>query len=444
MVHLGRHRLRAAVHGAGRDAADGPRGNERAWAIRAATSCTIAAERWGWRYYNEGIGMNTFSPVIEYENDAEIEAALLKEAERSLNSADLTSAAFVLGSVGEEAGFKHGWGTRYYWDTPIAPDKACRAFQWFLRDKVPGGGRFERGLEDQLRGLGRRAADPRVLRPGARAGSRRLGAPQGLAAGRRRDGGQPVALCRHGRILQLVLRPHRRHRAADLPRADQPGDAGHVVGADHRLRRIRRAAGGPGAWNESQWHSIADGPEPGFGLIWGHFDWSVKTDNMFWGFLLMRSGHNNYWVDVPLMFNNDLTHTRSSFAMRQWTQRLAGHERIILDSRPAPSDVGLLGPNGVGLDNTRGNMATSLQVALSQAGFGLPASDPAKLDACKIVFAIGRQAVSLPGGGASAAIRGWRRHAGLHAAVRQPDGSDGVAQPVGSRAATWPSSGNSG
>ena len=61
---------------------------------------------------------------------------------------------------------------------------------------------------------------------------------------------------------------------------------------------------------------------------------------------------------------------------------------------PAPCDVGLLGPNGVGLDNTRGNMAISLQVALSQAGFGLPVSDPAKLDACKIVFAIGRQAVS--------------------------------------------------
>ncbi len=151
---------------------------------------------------------------------------------------------------------------------------------------------------------------------------------------------------------------------------------------------------GPSAWNESQWHSIADGPEPGFGLIWGHFDWSVKTDNMFWGFLLMRSGHNNYWVDVPLMFNNDLTHTRSSFAMRQWTRRLAGHERIILDSRPAPCDVGLLGPNGLGLEHTRKYMAISLQVALSQAGFGLPQTDPAQLDSCKIVFAVGRQAVS--------------------------------------------------
>jgi hypothetical protein len=37
------------------------------------------AERWGWRYYNEGVGMNTFSPVIEYENEAEIEAALVSQ-----------------------------------------------------------------------------------------------------------------------------------------------------------------------------------------------------------------------------------------------------------------------------------------------------------------------------------------------------------------------------
>ena len=156
------------------------------------------AERWGWRYYNEGIGMNTFAPVIEYENDAEIETALLKEAERSLKSADLTSAAFALGSVGEEAGFKHGWGTRYYWDTPIAPDKACRAFQWFLRDKYPAVAEFERGLENQLCFLGRREADPRVLGSGSPARSRRLGAPQGLAAGFRRDGGQSVAVRRYG------------------------------------------------------------------------------------------------------------------------------------------------------------------------------------------------------------------------------------------------------
>ncbi len=154
---------------------------------------------------------------------------------------------------------------------------------------------------------------------------------------------------------------------------------------------------GPSCWNESQWFSVMDGPEPGFGLIWGHFDWSVMTDNMFWGFLLTRSGHNDYWVDIPLMFNNDLTHTRASFAMRCWTHRLAGHERIILDSRPMVAEVGLLGPNGLSFSLTPANMVTSLQVALSQGGFGLADADclaAGGLKRCKLVFAVGRQAVS--------------------------------------------------
>lgn len=113
-----------------------------------------------------------------------------------------------------------------------------------------------------------------------------------------------------------------------------------------------------------------------------------------WGWLLTRSGHNNYWVDVPLMFNNDLTHTRASFAMRRWTHRFGGHERIILNSSPAPSDIGLLTPNGLFQDGTRGYMAKSLQVALSQGGFGLPDTDTTKLARYKIILAVARQAVT--------------------------------------------------
>jgi len=48
------------------------------------------AERWGRRSYNEGVGMNTFSPVIEYASDAEIEKALLKDACRPVTAASAT------------------------------------------------------------------------------------------------------------------------------------------------------------------------------------------------------------------------------------------------------------------------------------------------------------------------------------------------------------------
>jgi len=353
-----------------------------------------AAERWGWRYYNEGIGMNTFSPVIEYENDAEIDAALLSQAQRSLDARDLNSAAFVLGSVGEEAGFKRGWGTRYYWDTAIAPDKACRALVWFLKQKYPSLAQLNASWRTNYQAWDdvklTKEFSSRAPKPEADGWAHPKDSPLG-------PGVTAVSLAPYADTEEfynwyydrIVNAARRILREKINPVTLAMSSAPTIGSADYDVRQA-----GPSAWNESQWHSIADGPEPGFGLIWGHFDWSVKTDNMFWGFLLMRSGHNNYWVDVPLMLNNDLTHTRSSFAMRRWTHRLAGHERIILDSRPTEPQVGLLGPNGLGLDHARRYMATSLQVALSQAGFGLATADPARLDGCKIVFAIGHQAVA--------------------------------------------------
>lgn len=358
-----------------------------------------AAERWGWRYYNEGVGTNTFSPVIEYENEAEIEAALVKEAARAGENPDLVSAAFVLGSVGEEAGFKNGWGTRYYWDTPVAPEKACRAFHWFLKQKYPGLAEPNAAWRTAYRSWD----DVKLTKEFSVRESVKLEA-DGWAHPKQSPLGEGVSAVSLAPYLdtaefydwyydQIIAVARRILRRQINPVTQTMSSAPTIGSARYDVRMA-----GPGCWNESQWFSIMDGPEPGFGLIWGHFDWSVMTDNMFWGFLLTRCGHNNYWVDVPLMFNNDLTHTRASFAMRQWTHRLAGHERIILDSRQHLAEVGILEPSGQWLSLLPKNMVASLQVALSQAGFGLGdteclSGDDARLRRCKIVFAIGRQAV---------------------------------------------------
>jgi len=377
------------------------------------------AERWGWRYYNENIGVNTFSPVIEYENDAEIEASIRKEGAKKRDRRDLYSAAYALGSVGEEAGFKSGWGRRYYWDTPVAPEKANRAFQWFLRVKYAS-------LQDLNRTWGMNYSDwdqlklARELSPG-RGGELVDFDADGWAHPQQTPLGEGVERITYApvadtgefynwyydRIIQAAKRFfHEQINPVTRVMASAP-----TIGTPE-VYDVRSS--GPSAWNDSQWHSLLDGLEPGFGLIWGHFDWEVKTDNMFWGWLFTRSGHNNYWVDVPLMFNNDMTHTRASFAMRQWTNRLAGHERIILDSRPAPTDVGVLPPNGLFQDMTRRYMAKSIRVAVSQAGFGLPSekadllgsrirensdkagsANPKSHDfGYKIIFAVARQEVS--------------------------------------------------
>jgi hypothetical protein len=355
------------------------------------------AERWGWRSYNEGIGMNTFSPVIEFTSDAEIEAALLKEAEPSFNSRDMNSATFILGSVGEEAGYKDGWGKTYYWDTPVAPEKSCRAFQWYLKGRYGEISKLNATWKTAYRSWDEVKLTREFSEPAPKLESDGWAHPKQSPLG---PDVTAVSLAPYSDTVQFyawyydrfvtIAKRILRHRINPVPLTMASAPASWIF--DSRACDVRLA--GPNAWNESQMHSLMDGKEPGFGLIWGHFDWQVKTDNMFWGFLLGRCGHNNYWVDVPLMFNADLTHTRASFAIRRWTQRFAGHERIILDSVPSPSDAAVLGPTGLGTDEQERNMSSSLQVALAQGGFGLPASSATDLGKYKIAFAVGRQAVS--------------------------------------------------
>jgi hypothetical protein len=353
-----------------------------------------AAERYGWHYYNEGVGMNTFAPVIEYENAAEIEAELLKEAKGQENWPDMTTAAFVLASVGEEAGFKNGWGTRYYWDTPVAPDKAARALQWYLKTRYPSLADLNAAWKtnyqswDEVKLTKEFSGNPPAL--AADGWAHPKDSPLGAGVtGVSLAPYQDTADFYNWYYDQFITIARKILREKINPVALTMSSAPTIGSADYDVRLT-----GPGAWNESQMWSLNTGPEPGFGLIWGHFDWSVMTENMFWGFLLTRSGHNNYWVDMPLMLNNDLSLTRSTMAMRRWTRALAGHERVILDSREFKSDVGILEPNGVGRSIARTNMTYSVKVALQQGGFGFAVADPAKLAGYKAVIALGRQALS--------------------------------------------------
>jgi hypothetical protein len=356
------------------------------------------AERWGWRSYNEGVGMNTFSPVIEYASDAEIEEALLKEAKPNIDSRDMNSATLVLASIGEEAGYKDGWGKTYYWDKPVAPAKASRAFQWYLKGRYGNLSRLNPVWKTSYRSWDDVKLTKEFSGPAPKLGADGWAHPKESPLG---PGVTAVSLAPYSDTEKfyawyydrVVAAAKRIFRGRINPVALTVASAPSSWVFDSRECDVRLASAS--AWNETQMHSTMHGKEPGFSLIWGHFDWQVKTDDMFWAALVARTGHNNYWVDVPLMFNSDLTHTRASFAMRRWTQRFGGHERIILDSLPSPCDAAVLGPTGLGTDLQEGNMVTSLQVALMQGGFGFPTpASTTDLAKHKIVFAVGRQAVS--------------------------------------------------
>ena len=96
-----------------------------------------AAERWGWRYYNEGIGMSTFAPLIEYENEAEIESALTREAQRPWRiliffPQPLCSAPWVKRRVSRTVGARATTGIRRW-----PPKRPAKPFGGFCDRNIP-------------------------------------------------------------------------------------------------------------------------------------------------------------------------------------------------------------------------------------------------------------------------------------------------------------------
>lgn len=353
------------------------------------------AERWGWRYYNEGTGMNTFGPKIEYENDAEIEAAYSAEIKGRLNDPNLRSAAFVLGSVGEEAGFSTGWGRTYYWDTPEAPEKACRAFRWYLKEKYGTVERLNAAWQTTLADWdGAKLTKeysgpaPAILTAGGWSNPDNLkNLPPGTHNAVPYTDTQRFYAWYYDRIIAAVKRIYR-NQVNPVTLLFSSAPASWIF--DSRENDVRNES--PSVWNEQQMYTTWAQPTPSFGLT-GLFEYRKVQDNQLWGFLCCNTSHQTCWVDVPLTFNNDFSHTRASFALRRWMNRLDGHQQLLLDGVPAASEVGVLPANGIPDDATLGYCRTSLQVALNQAGYGYREVDPAQ-PAGRILFAAGTRALT--------------------------------------------------
>lgn len=355
------------------------------------------AERWSWRMYNEGVGSNTFSPVIESVTDEEIEAAQLKSA--SAGSPDLKSGALSIASVGEEAGFKKGWGHTYYWEEPVAPEKACQAFQRFLKEKYPSletmnsawGTKYKSWDEVKLT-KEFSGAQPKIENDGwAHPKESPLGpGVAGVSLAPYQDS-KGFYKWYYNKVVEAALKLFRggiNPVPVTLPSA--PASDTFVPSCCDA-----RQAGGSGWMECQQWSLMANASEPGFSLPWGHFDKPTKTEDIFWGLVITRSGHNDYWVDVPLMLNPDMSHTRASFAIRRWRHRTAHAERLLLDAVPAISEAGVLAANSGLLHQIadRG-MANSVKIALNQGGFGFAEADVDSLKRYKIVFAIFHDLIS--------------------------------------------------
>lgn len=354
------------------------------------------AERWGWRIYDEGVGTNTFSPVIESVTDEEIEAA--QRRQRQVKPT-LKSGALVLASVGEEAGYKSGWGRTYYWDEPVAPEKACQAFQRFLKERYPSLEILNAAWNTRYRSWDEVKLTNEFSGKSPTLAADGWAHPKDSPLG---EGAKGVTLAPYtdtaafyhwyyDKVVRAALKILRDEvNPVPLTMASAPSSwIFNPPSVDVRLAEA-------GGWTESQeWSNRGGlGREPGFGIAWGHFDWPVATENVLWGWVIERSGHNNYWVDVPLMFNPDMTLTRGAWAIRRWRAQTTHAERLLLDAVPVGSDAAVLGPAGSFANRMPSDVAGSVKVALSQGGFGFVEADVKGLAKHKIVFAVFRDNVS--------------------------------------------------
>ena len=76
------------------------------------------------------------------------------------------------------------------------------------------------------------------------------------------------------------------------------------------------------------------GDIPGFsGAMWTHHDLLSLWNCVLYSSILSGNTHMDYWVDVPLNFNADITHTRASFRTKALRKKLHLIEPILLHKR---------------------------------------------------------------------------------------------------------------
>ncbi|HUU96026.1 MAG TPA: hypothetical protein VM487_09810, partial [Phycisphaerae bacterium] len=96
------------------------------------------ADRYGWWQYVEGTGINTFGIEINHDNWDAVRQWMIDTVDKQQQQGGADSRSKSLVSLGEESGFKGGWGMRYYWDEPQAPPIPQKAFDDYLSERYAG------------------------------------------------------------------------------------------------------------------------------------------------------------------------------------------------------------------------------------------------------------------------------------------------------------------
>jgi hypothetical protein len=307
---------------------------------------TPAADRFGLRQYTEGTDFNTFGVTIDHDNWEGVRESMEKIAADRERVGNHASRSTVLVSLGEESGFKNGWGQRYYWDEDKAPAIPQKVFDHYLAELY----RDDIALLNHEWGTEYKSFTEIPLEKAkVKAPEQAFVSSQAWEASGKPKSSFPIELKQvdptqkylaktapfyetysffdwyYQKYCDLAMEVYRTKRNP-VPLSIMSAPGGFYPKVDVY------GFGGLGPHYPKDYSLVVNaiarrdyGDVPGFGLMWSHYNlrslWSACVLSM----LLVGNTHMDYWVDFGLNFNSDLTHTRASL----WTKVLTDQTRSI-------------------------------------------------------------------------------------------------------------------
>ena len=318
------------------------------------------ADRYAMRQYVEGTGVDTFGVKIEKESWAAVRQFIEAGFDRlNKDGPDARSKAIV--SLGEESGFGWGWGARYYWKdehAERAPPVAQKAFDEYLEGQYQGdlaalnrewgtayGAFSEIPLESaKVRSPGQVFVEAAAWEAMQKQDAKAEALPVELKAvdPARRYLAHSAPYYETYRFFDwyyqkycdLVTEAYRaRRNPAPLTIISAPGgfypkvDVYGFNGVGPFYPKEAALVGNAIARKDY-------GDVPGVSAtMWAYFDLRSLWEATVLSSLAAGNSHIGFWVDVPLTFNADLTHTRATFWTKLLTSRVRPIEPILLHKR---------------------------------------------------------------------------------------------------------------
>ncbi|MGB9677414.1 MAG: hypothetical protein ACPLZ9_02240, partial [Candidatus Ratteibacteria bacterium] len=317
---------------------------------------TFLCDKYGIRQYVEGTGINTFGVEIKYSTWEDVRKDMEKVIE-NLNKGGPDTRSKCLVSLQEEGGFDGGWGTRYYWKEDKAPEIPKKVFNEYLKEL------FEDDIEklnEEWNTEYKSFEEIPLEKNKCNYPSNVFVTSQAWDAIPQNEKERKIPveiknidtskkyLCYtspyyltyrffdwyYQKYCDLATEIYKKNRnPVPLTICSAPG------GFYPKVDVYNFAGLGPFYPKETGFigNLIARrdyGDIPGFSAaMWAYFDLYTLWSCTVLSSIMAGNTHIDYWVDTPLTFNPDLTHTRASFWTKELTKKLKSIEPILLHKK---------------------------------------------------------------------------------------------------------------